>query len=352
MSHNWPYVVALLVAWLGTDLLIPHVVRFAKMIGKMDVPDARKVHKEPIPRLGGVAIFLGFILSLITIELLQPGFFSLKSGWSGIVAGATLMFVLGIVDDLKPLPAKVKFVAQIGVAILAYYLGVKVSVLSNPFGGMFILPEYVSMLITVFWLVGITNTINLIDGLDGLAAGISIIAGITLSIIAIQTNQVVGAVIILTLVGGTIGFLRYNFNPAKIFMGDSGSLFLGFTLAAISVTGVLKVATAVTVLLPLLILGFPILDTTFAIVRRAIAGKPIFQPDKGHLHHRLLGIGLSQRRTVVVIYGFSSLLAGIALQLIGIKLAPSVILFSILLLFLGLSGLGKFRSILLKNQSS
>ncbi len=351
MSHNWPYVIALLVAWLGTDLLIPHVVRLAKLIGKMDVPDARKVHKEPIPRLGGIAIFLGSILSLVTIEILESGFFTKSSSWYGIIAGSSLMFLLGVSDDLKPLPAKFKFVFQILVAITAYYLGIKIIVLSNPFGGMIILPEWLSLFMTVFWLVGITNTINLIDGLDGLAAGVSMIAGITLSIIALQTHQYLGAVIILTLVGGTIGFLRYNFNPAKIFMGDSGSLFLGFTLAAISITGVLKLAATVTILLPLLILGVPILDTTFAIVRRAAKGQPIFQPDKGHLHHRLLGIGLSQRRVVIVIYGFSSLLAGIALRLAEVRIANSVIIVSVLMLLLGFFNFNKIKQRVIKDRS-
>ncbi|MFN8671738.1 MAG: MraY family glycosyltransferase [Candidatus Sericytochromatia bacterium] len=330
MEHNWPYVVALLVAWLGTDLLIPHVVRFAHYMGKMDQPDPRKVHKTPIPRLGGIAIFLGFLLSLLMIEFLEPGFFAKSSKWYGIIAGSSMMFLLGVVDDLKPLPAKVKFIAQIIIASVAYSLGVKMLVLSNPFGDMWVLPTWLSAFMTVFWLVGITNTINLIDGLDGLAAGVSMIAGITLSIIAIQTGQVFAAVIILTLVGGTIGFLRYNFNPAKIFMGDSGSLFLGFTLAAISVSSVLKFATTVTILIPLLILGVPIFDTAFAIVRRAINKKPIFQPDKGHLHHRLLKLGLSQRRTVITIYSFSAFLAGIALYVIGFKSAISVIIVSII----------------------
>lgn len=352
MSHNWPYVVAFLVAWLGTDLLIPQVVRFANLIGKMDQPDSRKVHTEPIARLGGVAIFLGFILSLITVELLQSGFFS-KSGasWYGIVGGASLMFLLGVADDLKPLPAKFKFVCQILIALFAYWLGIKIVVLSNPFGGMIILPGWLSAIFTVFWLVGITNTINLIDGLDGLAAGITTIAGITLSIIALKTNQVFGAVIILSLVGGTIGFLRYNFNPAKIFMGDCGSLFLGFTLAAISITGVLKLAATVTILLPLLILGFPIIDTTFAIIRRAASGKPIFQPDKGHLHHRLLGFGLSQRRVVVVIYGFSSLLAGIALYLVGSKSALSIIIVSVIMLGLGFLDFQRLKDLVAKDKN-
>lgn len=344
MDHNWPYVVALLVAWLGTDLLIPHVVRFAKYMGKMDHPDPRKVHKIPIPRLGGIAIFLGFLLALLVIELLQPGFFTSSSSWYGIIAGASMMFLLGVADDLKPLPAKFKFVAQIIIASIAYYLGVKMLVLSNPFGDMWILPTWVSAAMTVFWLVGITNTINLIDGLDGLAAGVSVIAGITLSVLAIQTGHVFAAVIILTLVGGAIGFLRYNFNPAKIFMGDSGSLFLGFTLAAISVSSVLKLATTVTLITPLLILGVPIFDTAFAIVRRAINRKPIFQPDKGHLHHRLLGLGLSQRRTVVIIYSFSTLLAGFALYLANFKSSLTVIIAAFLTMVITLTrGLKKTR---------
>jgi UDP-GlcNAc:undecaprenyl-phosphate GlcNAc-1-phosphate transferase len=271
--------------------------------------------------------------------------------WYGIVSGASLMFLLGVADDLKSLSAKFKFVCQILIALFAFWMGVKITVLSNPFGGMFLVPEWLSAVFTVFWLVGITNTINLIDGLDGLAAGVSTIAGVTLSIIALKTNQVFSAVIILSLVGGTIGFLRYNFNPAKIFMGDSGSLFLGFTLAAISISGVLKLAATVTILLPLLILGFPIIDTTFAIIRRAVNGKPIFQPDKGHLHHRLLGFGLSHRRVVVIIYCFSSLLAGIALYLFGAESALSMIIVSIIMLCLGFLNFQKIKTIVIKDKN-
>jgi UDP-GlcNAc:undecaprenyl-phosphate GlcNAc-1-phosphate transferase len=337
MNHNWPFVVSLLLAWILTDILIPHVVRLARKIGKMDNPDPRKVHKEPIPRLGGIAIFLGFLLSLVGIELLEPGFFLKNTQWYGIIIGAFLMFLVGVVDDIINLSAKTKFFSQIIISIIAFYFGVKIVALSNPFGAMLVLPDYLSIIVTVFWIVGITNTINLIDGLDGLAAGVSMIAGITLFIIAIQTNQDLIAVIILSLVGATIGFLRYNFNPAKIFMGDSGSLFLGFTLASISVAGVLKLAATVTILLPILILGIPIMDTSFAILRRFFNRKPIFQPDKGHLHHRLLNMGLSQKRAVIVIYSFSSLLAGIALYLIGIEISFSIITVSIMMLIIGFS---------------
>lgn len=351
MSHNWPYVVALLVAWLGTDLLIPHVVRFAKKFGKLDQPDARKVHKEPIPRLGGIAIFLGFILALITIELLDPGFLTKRGfAWYGIILGSTLMFCLGVADDLKSLPAKFKFLIQIGVALLAYWLDIRIEFLTNPFGGMIMLPQWLSICVTVFWLVGITNTVNLIDGLDGLAAGVSTIAGITLFIIALKTHQIFSALIVLSLVGGTIGFLRYNFNPAKIFMGDSGSLFLGFTLAAISVSGVLKLAATFSILIPILVLAVPILDTSMAILRRASRGKPIFQPDKEHLHHKLLGRGMSQRRAVITIYGISALLAGIALYIIGTKAALSIIIASALLLIFIFLRLDRLKSLVIKHN--
>jgi UDP-GlcNAc:undecaprenyl-phosphate GlcNAc-1-phosphate transferase len=329
MNELWPYVVTILAAWLGTDLLIPWVTRFAFAMGKVDNPGGRKVHTTPIPRLGGIAIYLGFVLALALLEFLKPGiFFATRGPWIGVVAGATVVFALGILDDLLTLPAKLKLVIQIGAAFVAYKLGVRIEVVTNPFGGMIVLPYAVSMGVTIFWLVGITNTINLIDGLDGLAGGVTAIAAITLGILALQTDQVFSALIALTLAGATIGFLRYNFNPAKIFMGDSGSLFMGFTLGALAITGVLKTAAAVTLVLPILILGVPIFDTTFAILRRSFNGRPIFEPDKGHLHHRLLGAGLSQRRAVLLIYGMSALLGGFALHLAGARWAIPIIVLS------------------------
>ncbi|MEB3197929.1 MAG: MraY family glycosyltransferase [Candidatus Sericytochromatia bacterium] len=314
-----PFLVTLLVAWLATDLLIPWVTRAAYALGRVDEPDARKVHTVPIPRLGGVAIFLGFVVAVVAIELLVPGPLFPRTGpFLGLFVGAALIFLLGIVDDLLPLPARWKLLVQIVAASVAVWLGVRIEVLSNPFGGMFILPMSVSVGLTVFWLVGITNTINLIDGLDGLAGGVSLIAASTTALIAFQTKQPALALLALALVGATIGFLRYNWNPAKIFMGDSGSLFLGFSLAAISVVGLLKVAATAALLVPILILGVPIFDTAFAIVRRAIQRRPIFSPDRGHLHHRLLGLGFSQRRAVVIIYAICLLLGGTALTLFGI----------------------------------
>lgn len=345
MKEYWPYIVTCLVAWLATDLLIPHITKIAYFYGKVDKPGTRKIHEKPIPRLGGVAIFLGFLAGICILELLQPGyFFRLKSPWLGIICGGSLMFLLGVWDDLSPVPAKIKFTIQIIIALLVYWLGVRVEFITNPFGGLIMFPKWLSVLITVFWLVGITNTINLIDGLDGLAAGVSIIASITLSIIALQKGQILSALIAITLAGGTIGFLRYNFNPAKIFMGDSGSLFLGFTLSAISITGVMKIAATVAVILPLLILGIPILDTAFAILRRSINKQPIFQPDKKHIHHRLLSVGFSQKKVVIIIYSISALLGGTALYLSGSPHhANPVIIASVLMFLWGIYDLKKLK---------
>jgi UDP-GlcNAc:undecaprenyl-phosphate GlcNAc-1-phosphate transferase len=331
--------VTLLVAWLATDLLIPLVTRMAYKLGRVDVPDARKVHTVPIPRLGGVAIFLGFGIALAVVEALTPGPLFPRSGpFLGLFLGATMIFFLGIADDLKPLPAKFKLLMQILAAGVAVYFGARIDFLSNPAGGLFLLAPAIAFPLTIFWLVGITNTINLIDGLDGLAGGVSLIAASTTALIAIQTHQPTIALVALALIGATIGFLRYNWNPAKIFMGDSGSLFLGFTLAALSVVGLLKLLATAALLVPVLILGVPIFDTAFAIVRRAWNRRPIFSPDRGHLHHRLLGLGLSQRRTVIVIYGICLFLGGSALALTGIREGIVVVATSVGLLAWGLGG--------------
>lgn len=335
-----PFLVTLLVAWLATDLLIPWVTKAAYRLGRVDQPDARKVHTVPIPRLGGIAIFLGFCVSVMAIEFLTPGPLFPRTGpFMGLLIGAGMIFLLGIADDLRPLPAKFKLLVQIVAAAVAVYLGVRIEVLSNPIGGgIIILPMALSVGLSIFWLVGITNTINLIDGLDGLAGGVSLIAASTTALIALQTKQPALALLSVALVGATIGFLRYNWNPAKIFMGDSGSLFLGFTLAAISIVGLLKVAATAALLVPILILGVPIFDTSFAIVRRALQRRPIFSPDRGHLHHRLLGLGFSQRRAVLIIYAICLLFGGTALTIFGIKEGAVVLVTAIGILVWGFSG--------------
>ncbi len=336
MRANWPYVVTFLIAWLSADLLVPLVRRFAYAVGKVDKPSTRKIHTTAVPRMGGIAICLGFYISLLGIEYLHPGYFSmLPSEWRGILVGGFMIFLVGLLDDLYDLKPKVKLAGQILAASVAFALGVKIAFISNPMGGIFLFPMWLSFILTVGWLVAITNTINLIDGLDGLAGGVSTIAGITLFMMALERGMGLSALVAIALVGGTLGFLRYNFNPAQIFMGDCGSLFLGFMLGALSITGAMKVAATVAVFLPILILGVPIFDTAFAIVRRLIARKPIFQADKGHLHHRLLNTGMSQRRAVLLIYGFSALLGGIALQLVHFSHARVLIVVSLLMIVWG-----------------
>ena len=329
----WPFLVVFLLAWLCTDLLIPQTIRLAQYWKLNDTPDARKVHTVPIPRLGGVALFLGFTVGLLAIEWLTPGPLFPSSGpFMGLWIDGAMISALGIADDLKPLPAKFKLLVQIVAAGVAVYFGVRIDFLSHPAGGIMLLGPAIAIPLTIFWLVGITNTINLIDGLDGLAGGVSLIAAAITALIAWQTHQPTIALVALALMGGTIGFLRYNWNPAKIFMGDSGSLFLGFTLAGLSVIGMFKLAASAAVLMPILILGVPIFDTAFAIIRRAIARRPIFSPDRGHLHHRLLGLGLSQRKAVLVIYGICFLLGGAALTVSGIGEGAVVVVIAAVML--------------------
>lgn len=274
----------------------------------MAYPGERKVHTQPIPQVGGWAIYLTFLLVvLLTLKL--------KGQLLGILLGGSLILILGTIDDLFNLPAKVKLVGQILAALILLFFGVKISFVTNPLGGMIYLGGW-GVLVTVLWVVGITNALNLIDGLDGLAAGISIIAAATffcLSYLGKPAETIL--VLSLILMGSSLGFLRYNFSPARVFMGDSGSMFLGFTLSAIAVMGAFKSAATLALLAPILVLGVPILDTAFAIVRRLKSGQPAFQADKEHIHHKLLQLGLSQRQTVLLIYLVSIFLGAIALIL-------------------------------------
>lgn len=289
--------------------LTPLIKRVAESINiGMAYPGERKVHTRPIPQVGGWAIYLTFLLVvLLTLKL--------KGQLLGILLGGSLILILGTIDDLFNLPAKVKLVGQILAALILLFFGVKISFVTNPLGGMIYLGGW-GVLVTVLWVVGITNALNLIDGLDGLAAGISIIAAATffcLSYLGKPAETIL--VLSLILMGSSLGFLRYNFSPARVFMGDSGSMFLGFTLSAVAVMGAFKSAATLALLAPILVLGVPILDTAFAIARRLKSGQPAFQADKEHIHHKLLQLGLSQRQTVLLIYLVSIFLGAIALIL-------------------------------------
>ena len=283
-------------------LLVPLVGKLAVKIGAVDQPNARKVHTRIMPRMGGLAIYISFFLVLFLSQ-------GLTSELIGLFWGGTVLVLVGIVDDMKDIPAKVKLCGQILAACIVVAFGVRVDFMTNIFfGGMFQLSIF-SGPFTVLWIVSIINAVNLIDGLDGLAAGISTIAAITMAIVGYASGQYLMASMALILIGATLGFLKYNFHPAKIFMGDTGSMFLGYNLAIFAVMGFAKSFTLLSLVPPLLVLAIPILDTLFAIIRRKMNHKPIFKPDKNHLHHCLLKYGFSHRDTVLIIYAVSAVLA-------------------------------------------
>lgn len=323
MSFWFVFLAALILSLLFT----PVAMKLAPKIGAVDIPkDARRMHTKPMPRFGGLAIFIGTTAALIlTVYVAFPMFEKYfaetfpgaeflpqpVSKMTGVIIGGILIYLIGIVDDLKGLPAKVKLLGQIVCACVAYYFGVRINFVTNHFSaidGHIFFAGAVSIGITVIWIVGITNTVNLIDGLDGLAAGIAAIASLCLAYTAYVHGAYLTAFAMLALSGGALGFLPYNFHPAKIFMGDGGSLFLGYMLATLSIIGPMKGATVLAMIGPVLVLGVPIFDTGFAILRRVANRRPIMEADKGHLHHRLMAAGMGQRRTVLTLYGISGVM--------------------------------------------
>ena len=335
-------VLAFLVA-LGVALLLtPAVIAFARRTGALDKPDARKVHVRPIPRIGGIGIYAAFMVSILvqlTFVDLAPEY---MTSLIGLMVGGTIIVAIGIIDDYCDLPAKVKLLGQIiAAAVVVIGFDVRIDVITDPLGD-YIYLEFLAIPATIFWIVGLTNTVNLIDGLDGLAAGVSSIAALTIFLVAMQEGIPPVAMVTIALAGAAMGFLYYNFNPARIFMGDTGSMFLGFMLAGISVVGAVKSAATIALIVPILALGLPILDTTFAIVRRARNHRPIFKPDKGHLHHRLLAHGFSQKQAVLLMYVVSALfgLCALALTAVSIQAAALIILLVAVAVFVGARKLG------------
>ena len=296
---------ALLVAAIVAFITTPVVRSLAFKIGAVDVPkDNRRMHNHPIPRMGGLAIFFGFILSaLIFVPLSTPV--------RGMLLGGVIIVILGIFDDIYALPAMPKFLIQIVSALVAVLMGNQIDILSNP--NIFSSNPYWelgiwSIPISVFWIVGITNAVNLIDGLDGLACGVSTISSMTMLVIALTVAEPDTALLMAALAGACIGFLPYNLNPAKIFMGDTGSTFLGFVLATVSIQGLFKFYTIFSFAVPFLMLALPIFDTCFAILRRVSKGQSPMAPDRGHIHHRLIDMGFSQKQAVAVLYVISAIL--------------------------------------------
>ena len=295
---------------LGAALVLsfaatPIIKLFAQKVGAMDVPgEARRVHDHPIPRLGGLAIFLGFILSVVL-------FGTITKQVQGILLGAVLIVAVGAIDDVIALSWWVKLLGQLAAAVVAVLHGVVIENFMNPivFDNNVVLHlGFLSIPITVVWIVAITNSVNLIDGLDGLAAGVSTIAGVTMLVIALIVADGSVAVLLAALVGACIGFLPYNLNPAKIFMGDTGALLLGYVLSTASILGLFKFYAVVSFAVPFLVLAVPLFDTVFAFFRRLLTGKNPMKPDRGHFHHRLLDMGLSQKQAVAVLYVISAIL--------------------------------------------
>ena len=308
---------ALLAAALVALISTPVIRSLAFRVGAVDVPrDARRMHDHPIPRMGGLAIFFGFILSVLIFLPLTPEL-------RGMLLGAVVIVILGILDDIFALPALPKFFVQIGAALIAVLHGNRIDFLSNP--NVFSKDPFwelgwLAVPITVLWIVGITNAVNLIDGLDGLACGVSTISSMTMLVIALSVAEPDVAVLMGALSGACIGFLPYNLNPAKIFMGDTGSTFLGFVLAVVSIQGLFKYATIISFAVPFLMLGLPIFDTCFAILRRVSRGQSPMKPDRGHIHHRLIDMGFTQKQAVAVLYIISAILglSAVVLTTIGV----------------------------------
>ncbi|MGH3008929.1 MAG: glycosyltransferase family 4 protein [Gaiellaceae bacterium] len=294
-----------LIAFALVILLTPAVGGMAQRLGVVDVPGGRRVNQLPVPRLGGLALFLG---------LLVPALAFLHAGHQnrGFLLGAAVAVTVGIVDDFRGLPWFAKLGGQLAAAGVATGFGIWVDRFTLPFVGIHALPEAAGIPLTIVWIVAIMNMVNFLDGLDGLASGVAAISGLTFCVIALSLGKVDAAILSAIVFGACVGFLRHNFYPARIFMGDSGALLLGYVLATVAVQGLLKTAATVALLFPLLVLAVPIVDTTFVVLRRLRHGEKVFEGDQAHIHHRFLRRGFSQRRAAITIWAWCASLAAAA----------------------------------------
>ncbi len=320
------FYLTLILCFLTSVLITPLVKKLAFLIGATDRPSQRKVHQFVMPRLGGLAIYLSFLLGIFIMKPLSPNSYA-------ILLGSAIMVLIGFFDDLFELSARLKLMGQLAAAVSVVLLGdVQVMFLNLPFGAR-VEFGYFSIPFTIFWIIGITNAINLIDGLDGLAAGVSSIALITISGMAILMSNIYVVMVSSILLASTLGFLIYNFHPAKIFMGDTGALFLGFMISVLSLLGY-KNVTFISFIVPVIILGVPISDTFFAILRRVINKKPLSAPDKSHLHHCMLRLGFTHRQTVLIIYAMAAFFGLAAVIYSQAKLWGSFLLIGVLILIM------------------
>lgn len=350
--------IAFLLAFITSFVVTPYSIKLARRIGAVDIPkDERRINTRPMPRLGGIAVILGFVVSIIYLVTIMSieGTFNLFGQEEygikllGFLGGIIVLAITCIIDDSKGLEPFTKLAGQIIAAIIVVYSGIRIENLNLPFFNSIGLSYTVSIIITLGWIIGITNAINLIDGLDGLSTGIGIISCLSLLIIfSLNYSPLIAILLVTALAGALVGFLPFNFNPAKTFMGDTGSNFLGFSLAVISILGVAKTYTAIVIIAPLIVLALPIFDTIWAIIRRVISGKSIKAiviPDRGHLHHRLMAKGYSQKQAVLILYAISATLGMFAVILLesGVWKALSFALMIGAVVAIGYKNLFRFK---------
>ena len=341
--------IAFMLAFITTFVITPYTIKLAKKVGAVDTPkDERRINKTTMPRLGGLAVIAGFIVSIVYLLIILSIEKSINLSDDnmyikliGFLIGGLIIGIVCFIDDLKDLPPLVKLIAQIIAAIVVVCFGLRIENVNIPFFNYVGLPNAFSIILTIGWIVGVTNAINLIDGLDGLSSGIALISCISMLIVfALNGSPIIAILLITALAGALSGFLPFNFNPAKTFMGDAGSNFLGYSLSVISIFGVAKTYTLIVIVAPLIILGLPVLDTLVAIFRRVIKGKSlkaIMQADKGHLHHKLLKQGFSQREAVLIMYAITAALGLFAIILLdsGIWKALSFLILVVVIVAIG-----------------
>ncbi|MBN8193770.1 undecaprenyl/decaprenyl-phosphate alpha-N-acetylglucosaminyl 1-phosphate transferase [Bacillus sp. NTK074B] len=321
------YILAFLFSFVVSIGITPLVRKLAIKVGAIDKPEERKVHTDLMPRLGGVAIFIGAATGYL---YLAPESIYMQA----IVTGASIILVVGILDDLYTLSPKLKLVGQIIAALIVISSGLLIEKFTFPFFGTVYLHHWLSFPVTLLWIVGVTNAINLIDGLDGLAAGVSSIALGSILVMAVGDSQVLVIALCVILVGSSLGFLYHNFYPAKIFMGDTGALFLGYSIAIISMLGLFKNVALFSFIIPIIVLAIPIFDTIFAIIRRALKKQNFAQPDKQHLHYCILSLGFSHKASVLIIYCVSACFGGAAILFSNATLWFSIVIIFVLLLLI------------------
>ncbi|MCI8470233.1 MAG: undecaprenyl/decaprenyl-phosphate alpha-N-acetylglucosaminyl 1-phosphate transferase [Clostridia bacterium] len=342
--------IAFLLAFIVTFMTTPYTIKIAKKVGAVDVPkDERRMHKKARPRFGGPAVILGFLVAIIyllivksienTVDLFGPEQYGMKL--LGMFLGIVVISIFCVFDDIFSIRPIVKLLGQVIAAIIVVSFGVRIDEITPGFLATNELKEVFSVILTIGWMVGVTNAINLIDGLDGLSTGISVISAVSLLIIfVLNESPLISILLITALAGALVGFLPFNFAPAKTFIGDTGSNFLGFSLSIISILGVAKTYTIAVIVLPILVLGLPIFETVWTIIRRLIKGKSIkaiFKADKGHLHHLIVARGFSQKQAVLILYGIAATFGLFAIIMLesGIWKALSFLLMVIVALGLG-----------------